>query len=282
MQGSSGAAGQRLDVLGFVPAHLLPRQSELARDRRLVDAVSPRLPDGTAKGQPRLGDPLAGRHVGASRGYDSRHRVGHLHIMARACAWPTSMMHDVVDKRNRLRYGCQRHIGCGTIDGPRLRQQGRTALTVGPRLRYEVLQRDKFTCRYCGAFAPVVVLHVDHVVPRKHGGQDKAANLVTACQDCNLGKSAILPPPGIIAEIQEEAARWRREKHGEPDEDDLREMRAYQDALYVLEELPASQVLHSIARAFAAAMPYRPTHSELIRAAGDIAERSLCVAEVPS
>ena len=38
-------------------------------------------------------------------------------------------------------------------------------MAVSKRLRYEVLQRDNFTCRYCGAFAPFAVLEVDHVMP---------------------------------------------------------------------------------------------------------------------
>jgi hypothetical protein len=142
-------------------------------------------------------------------------------------------------------------------------------VAVGAKLRYEVLQRDNFTCRYCGAFAPIAVLVVDHVVPRKHGGPDKATNLVTACQDCNSGKSAIMPAAGLVAEIEETAKWWARGKGRPPDEDDLCEM--YQESLYALEALPAEQVLHYIARAYAASLPYRPTHSELIRAAGGIA-----------
>jgi hypothetical protein len=148
-------------------------------------------------------------------------------------------------------------------------------LAISKRLRYEVLTRDNYTCRYCGAFAPIVVLHVDHVVPRKHGGSDKAENLVTACQDCNSGKSASMPVPGLVAEVEETAHRWAREIREEPDEDDLREMYAYQDALYFLESLKPDQVLHFIAAAFAAALPYRPAHAELIRAAGSIARSEL-------
>ncbi len=49
-------------------------------------------------------------------------------------------------------------------------------------------------------------------------------------------------------------------------------MNAYQDALYTLERLDASEVLHYIAEAFFAAGTYRPTHAELIRAAGGIAQ----------
>lgn len=155
-------------------------------------------------------------------------------------------------------------------------------MATSKRTRYEVLERDNFTCRYCGAFAPIAVLHVDHVVPRKHGGSDKPTNLVTACQDCNSGKSSAMPPPGLIGEVEETANEWASRMRGIPNDDGLREVRVYQQSLHLLEELPADRVLHYIARAFAAALPYRPTHSELVRAAGGIARRDLAEAEVSS
>jgi hypothetical protein len=55
-------------------------------------------------------------------------------------------------------------------------------------LRFAVLARDSFTCRYCGAQAPHVYLEVDHVEPKSWGGRDDMDNLVTACFDCNRGK----------------------------------------------------------------------------------------------
>lgn len=63
-------------------------------------------------------------------------------------------------------------------------------MAVSTRTRFEVLKRDDFTCRYCGRKPPEVKLHVDHIVPVSKGGTDDFVNLVTACQDCNLGKSA--------------------------------------------------------------------------------------------
>lgn len=59
------------------------------------------------------------------------------------------------------------------------------------RLRWRVLERDGFTCIYCGRSAPDVRLEVDHVVPVSHGGRTVDDNLATACWDCNRGKSAI-------------------------------------------------------------------------------------------
>ena len=56
-------------------------------------------------------------------------------------------------------------------------------------VRFDVLKRDSFACTYCGARPPHTVLHVDHVKPVADGGGNELANLVTACEDCNLGKS---------------------------------------------------------------------------------------------
>jgi 5-methylcytosine-specific restriction endonuclease McrA len=62
--------------------------------------------------------------------------------------------------------------------------------------RFSILLRDGFRCRYCGRSSSEdgVKLHVDHVVPRSAGGPSTRDNLVTACQDCNLGKGARIMP----------------------------------------------------------------------------------------
>jgi 5-methylcytosine-specific restriction endonuclease McrA len=59
------------------------------------------------------------------------------------------------------------------------------------RLRFGILQRDGFRCRYCGrpGSASGVVLHVDHVIPFSARGPTSEDNLVTACEECNLGKA---------------------------------------------------------------------------------------------
>lgn len=60
------------------------------------------------------------------------------------------------------------------------------------RLRFKVLQRDRFTCQHCGASpakALGVELHVDHIVPWSRGGETVLENLQTLCARCNLGKS---------------------------------------------------------------------------------------------
>ncbi len=62
------------------------------------------------------------------------------------------------------------------------------------RIRFEVLQRDGFKCRYCGKVAAETELQVDHLVPFEKGGTDTDENLVTACSDCNRGKSNSVVP----------------------------------------------------------------------------------------
>lgn len=79
---------------------------------------------------------------------------------------------------------------------------------LSKRLRYEVLRRDRHTCRYCGAAAPDVKLTVDHVIPTALGGSDDPGNLVTACSDCNSGKSSATTDSAIVADVDEKAAQW--------------------------------------------------------------------------
>lgn len=59
---------------------------------------------------------------------------------------------------------------------------------ISPKLRFEVLRRDKFVCQYCGACGPDVELEVDHVIPVSRGGTDEMSNLKTTCFNCNRGK----------------------------------------------------------------------------------------------
>lgn len=61
--------------------------------------------------------------------------------------------------------------------------------TLSKKTRFEVFKRDGFKCQYCGAEAPRAVLHVDHIHPVSKGGDNGLMNLITACVDCNAGKS---------------------------------------------------------------------------------------------
>ena len=61
---------------------------------------------------------------------------------------------------------------------------------VSDSLRYDILNRDNFTCVLCGASAKQGVrLHVDHIIPIAKGGKSIPQNLRTLCERCNIGKS---------------------------------------------------------------------------------------------
>lgn len=62
---------------------------------------------------------------------------------------------------------------------------------IGARLRFEIFKRDGFRCVYCGGTPVQSPLHVDHVLAVANGGTNDPANLVTACESCNLGKSSV-------------------------------------------------------------------------------------------
>lgn len=81
-------------------------------------------------------------------------------------------------------------------------------MAVTKRTRFEVLRRDDHTCQYCGAKAPDVTLHIDHVMPVSLGGDDKPGNLVTACKDCNAGKTSITPDSPLVSGLSDRAAAY--------------------------------------------------------------------------
>jgi hypothetical protein len=60
---------------------------------------------------------------------------------------------------------------------------------LSKKIRFEVFKRDGFTCQYCGKKAPEVVLECDHISPVAAGGSNDVLNLITACFECNSGKS---------------------------------------------------------------------------------------------
>ena len=55
----------------------------------------------------------------------------------------------------------------------------------------EVFLRDRHTCQYCGERNKV--LTVDHVRPRRQGGQQTWENIVSACIPCNHSKAGRTP-----------------------------------------------------------------------------------------
>jgi 5-methylcytosine-specific restriction endonuclease McrA len=71
-----------------------------------------------------------------------------------------------------------------------------------------VRQRASDPCEYCGLArddAPFAAFHIEHIIPKKHGGSDDASNLALACYHCNLHKgpnlTGIDPDSGAIAPL---------------------------------------------------------------------------------
>jgi len=74
--------------------------------------------------------------------------------------------------------------------------------------RTEVRRRAGNVCEYCRLHqndSPLAVLHIEHIVPKIHGGTDDLDNLALACIDCNLHKGTNLtgidPESGLITEL---------------------------------------------------------------------------------
>lgn len=77
---------------------------------------------------------------------------------------------------------------------PSIIRLGRMVQRPRPRVKLtkrEVFRRDKHTCQYCGQRAHQ--LTIDHVVPRRHGGDYTWSNVVAACAPCNRRKGGQVP-----------------------------------------------------------------------------------------
>jgi len=59
--------------------------------------------------------------------------------------------------------------------------------TIPERLRWQVFERDNFTCQKCGTHQR---LTVDHIHPEVLGGDLNIDNLQTLCRPCNSKKGA--------------------------------------------------------------------------------------------
>lgn len=110
--------------------------------------------------------------------------------------------------------------------------------------RFEVFKRDAFTCQYCGATPPSVILHVDHITAVAAGGDNSLDNLVTACQPCNAGKGArdLKVVPQTLADKAAEIAEREAQLAGYQAVLAARRERLDADAWSVLEVLHGARV----------------------------------------
>ncbi len=59
--------------------------------------------------------------------------------------------------------------------------------------RFNIYNRDRNTCQYCGAKFSRNELNLDHVVPRSQGGLSRWENVVCSCHACNRRKGGCTP-----------------------------------------------------------------------------------------
>lgn len=114
---------------------------------------------------------------------------------------------------------------------------------LSARVRFDVFKRDSFTCQYCGAHPPAVVLECDHIVPVAEGGQDDSDNLVTACFTCNRGKGAVSLSvmPQTLEEKAAEIAEREAQLRGYAAVMEAKRQRIEDDAWRVMEVLYPGQ-----------------------------------------
>ena len=69
-------------------------------------------------------------------------------------------------------------------------------------------ERAENRCEYCQVHqddSPLAALHIEHIIPRVHGGNDELDNVALACIDCNLHKGPNLtgfgPSTGTLCEL---------------------------------------------------------------------------------
>jgi hypothetical protein len=104
---------------------------------------------------------------------------------------------------------------------------------LSKRTRFEVMKRDGFACKYCGATAMTDALEVDHVVAVANGGSNDPDNLVTACKTCNSGKSDV----PLDQRLSSVASADRVIEHAA-------QVRAYLEACKELQDAKLSVVVH--------------------------------------
>lgn len=61
----------------------------------------------------------------------------------------------------------------------------------GQSQRDRILDRDGFRCVYCARSLPPESLTLDHVEPRRRGGDNSDGNVVACCEPCNREKGSL-------------------------------------------------------------------------------------------
>lgn len=100
----------------------------------------------------------------------------------------------VIDSRGRTLTPCSRRVAEREVRLARAKWVGKDKIRLRfdpfaeRHIRRKVLERDNYTCYWCGRPGDTV----DHIIPWSRGGRTTMTNLVTACRECN-GERGDLP-----------------------------------------------------------------------------------------
>ena len=78
-----------------------------------------------------------------------------------------------------------RKYSLGKLDVPIEKYPSQKKETIPSELRWEIWERDNFTCQHCGKRKN---LSIDHITPESKGGTLDKKNLQTLCKSCNSKK----------------------------------------------------------------------------------------------
>jgi hypothetical protein len=77
---------------------------------------------------------------------------------------------------------------------------------ISKHLRVKILNRDNYTCQYCGC--KDVIMIAEHVIPYVKGGVGRDYNVVSACTPCNSKKRSKVIIPNNIEVLKELNTEW--------------------------------------------------------------------------
>lgn len=67
-------------------------------------------------------------------------------------------------------------------------------ISIPPKVRKYVFERDCYQCQSCGKTHLEANLTIDHIIPLARSGQNDISNLQTLCHTCNQQKQHHLDP----------------------------------------------------------------------------------------
>jgi hypothetical protein len=132
----------------------------------------------------------SGRRIGLIFPTKGVVKIFNVHKNARAQAYAAA----ILNNRNEWEFDIERSSTSSSIlrciaDNRMSIEVRLASRQISARVRFSVFVRDKYTCQYCGRKGPDISLHLDHRLPVSLGGSNDESNLLTACSECNLGKS---------------------------------------------------------------------------------------------